>query len=192
MNNLYQQVIANAGNIVSKANDRQLSEDGFNEKVFSTSKIKMPKLNLEQTKVQIKTEEISYRNAPPGIAFSMSGSKSVEYAIYSIPLSGDIDLFVHLARPYIDRRVTYLEYNTLYYKEYSNSKLSGNEDLINAIRNRVVNFTTNINNSLSQFEQELNQFYDTQLKSAIEDFIKSEIAKRNLKSDAESKLNPFA
>lgn len=192
MASIYDQTIANAANIVLRASDRELSSDGFNETVFKSAKINIPKLNLPQTKVQIKTEEISYRNAPPGISFSISGSRTIEYALYSIPVSGDMELFAYLVRPFIDRRRTYVEYNTLYYKEYSDIKISGNDELVNAIKERVVGFTTNINNSLSQFENEVNQFHENKLKPTIAEFIKSEIEKRNLKSDSESKLNPFA
>jgi hypothetical protein len=192
MASIYDQTIANAANIVLRASDRELSSDGFSETVFKSAKINIPKLNLPQTKVQIKTEEISYRNAPPGISFSISGSRTIEYALYSIPVSGDMELFAYLVRPYIDRRRTYMEYNTLYYKEYSDIKISGNDELVNAIKERVVAFTTNVNNSLSQFENEVNQFHENKLKPTIAEFIKSEIVKRNLKSDSESKLNPFA
>jgi hypothetical protein len=192
MANIYDQTIANAANFILKTSDRELSSEGYNLRVFNSAKINIPKLHLDQTKVEIKKEEISYRNAPPGISFSISGSRSIEYAIYSIPVSGDMELFAYLVRPYIDRRTTYVEYKNLYYKEYSNAQISGNDELINQIKNRVVGFTTNVNANLKQFEDEVNNFHETKLKPTIDEFIKSEIAKRNLTSDSETKLNPFA
>jgi hypothetical protein len=56
----------------------------------------------------------------------------------------------------------------------------------------VVGFTTNVNTNLKQFEDEVNNFHETKLKPTINEFIKSEIAKRNLTSESVSKLNPFA
>jgi hypothetical protein len=192
MANIYDQTIVNAANIILKTSDRELSSERYNEKVFNSAKISIPKLHLDQTKVDIKQEEISYRNAPIGISFSTSGSRIIEYAIYSIPVSGDMELFAYLIRPYIDRRTTYVEYKNLYYKEYSNVHISGNDELINQIKNRVVGFTTNVNTNLKQFEDEVNNFHETKLKPTINEFITSEIAKRNLTSDSVSKLNPFA
>lgn len=192
MANIYDQTIANAANIILKTSDRELSSEGYNQRVFNSAKISIPKLHLDQTKVEIKQEEISHRNAPPGISFSISGSRTIEYAIYSIPVSGDMELFAYLVRPYIDRRTTYVEYKNLYYKEYSNVQISGNDELINQIKNHVVGFTTNVNSNLKQFEDEVNNFHETKLKPTIDEFIKSEIAKRNLTSDSVSKLNPFA
>jgi hypothetical protein len=192
MANIYDQTIANAANIILKTSDRDLSSEGYNERVFNLAKISIPKLHLDQTKVAIKQEEISYRNAPIGISFSNSGSRIIEYAIYSIPVSGNMELFAYLVRPYIDRRTTYVEYKNLYYKEYSNVQISGNDELINQIKNRVVAFTTNVNNNLKQFEDEVNNFHETKLKPTINEFIKSELTKRNLTSDSVSKLNPFA
>ena len=191
MASIYDQTIANAANIILKTSDRDLSSEGYSQKVFNSAKISIPKLHLDQTKVDIKQEEISYRNAPPGISFSTSGSRTIEYAIYIIPVSGDMELFAYLVRPYIDRRTTYVEYKNLYYKEYSNIQISGNDDLINQIKNRVVSFTTNVNTNLKQFEDEVNNFHETKLKPTIDEFIKSEIEKRNLTSDSVSKLNPF-
>jgi hypothetical protein len=191
MANVFDQSIATAANIILKASDRELSANGFEERVFNNSKINVPKLNLDQTKVQIKKGEISYRNAPPGMTFSLSGTTEVEYAIYSIPVSGDMEIFGYLVRPFIDRRRTYVEYNTLYYKEYSNTQISGNDRLIEEIKNRVKGFTQNVNEALKQFDNEVQNFNETRLMPTIKQFIQSEIDKRNLKSDSESKLNPF-
>ena len=103
-----------------------------------------------------------------------------------------MELLAYLVRSYIDRRTTYVEYKNLYYKEYSNVPISGNDELINQIKNRVVGFTTNINSNLKQFEDEVSNNHETKFKLTIDDFIKSEIAKRNLTSNSVSKLNPFA
>ncbi len=191
MANIYQQIITNAANVITKANNRELSSEEYKENVFNSVKIKIPKVHLDQIKIDIKAEEISYRNAPPEISFSVSGSKIVEYAIYIIPVSGDMELFGYIIRPYINRRTTYIQYNNLYYKEYSNNPISGNDDLINEIKNRVVNFINNVNSSLKQFEGDVENFHETKLKPIIDTYIQSEIAKRNLTSDSISKLNPF-
>lgn len=191
MANIYDQTIANVANIISKSPDRELSSEGYNQSVFNSAKISIPKLHLDQTKVEIKQEEISFLNAPPEISFSISGSPTIEYAIYSIPVSGDLELFTSLIISYIDRRTIFVEYKNLYYKEYSNVQISGNDELINQIKNRVVSFTTNVNFKLMQFEDEVNNFHEMTLKPTIDELIKSEVAKRNLKSDSISKLNPF-
>ena len=192
MGNIYDQTIANTANIILKTSDREISSERYNERVFNSAKISVPKLHLDQTTVNIKQEEISYRNAPIGISFSTSGSRIIEYAIYIIPVSGDMELFAHLVKPYINGRTTYVEYKNLYYKEYSNVQISGNDELITQIKNRVLGFTTNVNTNLKQFEDEVNNFHETKLKPTINELIKSEIAKRNLTSESVSKLNPFA
>ncbi len=191
MKHFYDQMIASATKITLEALDRELSAPQFYERVFNGSKITTPKLNLDRTQVQIKKEEISYKNAPPGISFSMSGNTTVEYVLYNIPITGNMDIFASLVKPYIDRQRTYVDRNTLFYKEYSNMVITGNDDLINEIKNRVIDLTTQINNSLKQHEDELIQFYEITLKPTINEIIKSEISKRNLSSESESKLNPF-
>ncbi len=103
-----------------------------------------------------------------------------------------MNIFAYLVRPFIDRIRTYIDYNTLCYREYSNTLISGNDQLIEEIKNRVKAFSQDVDNSLKQFENEVQQFNQTKLKPTIVQFIKSEIDKRNLRSDSENKLNPFA
>ena len=67
MANIYEQAIANAANIILKTSDRELSSEGYAGKVYNSAKIDIPKILLEDTKVQIKEQEISFRNAPIGI-----------------------------------------------------------------------------------------------------------------------------
>ena len=59
MANIYDQTIANAANIILKTSNRELSSEGYTEKVYNSAKISIPKIVLEETKVQIKEEEIS-------------------------------------------------------------------------------------------------------------------------------------
>lgn len=191
MTDFYNQMIANATKITLEASDRELSTPQFYEKVFNSSKITSPKLNLDRTQVQIKKEEISYHNAPPGINFSMNGNTTVEYVLYNIPITGNMEMFASLVKPFIDRQRTYVDYNTLFYKEYSNIIITGNDSLINEIKNRVIDLTTKINNTLKQQEDEFIQFYEITLMPTIDKIIESEITKRNLSSESESKLNPF-
>ncbi|KIA94339.1 hypothetical protein OC25_10500 [Pedobacter kyungheensis] len=192
MTNIYQHSLSKASNIILKSTDRDLSSEEYNETVFQNSKIIVPKLQLDQTRVSIEEEQISFRNAPAGISFSISGSNLVEYVLYEIPIYGDIELFGSLSARHIDRTRTYIEYNKFCYKEYSNHKISGNNELIEEIKNRVLRITTDINDLLKSFEEEVNGFYASHLMPSIQSAIDSEIKRRNLKSDSESKLNPFA
>ncbi|MGA0556616.1 hypothetical protein ACO2Q8_08195 [Larkinella sp. VNQ87] len=191
MINIFDQKIAGAAKAIQQASDRDLSLPNYNEKVFDRFKVMSPKLSLEQTKVQIKKESISFRNAPPGISFSISGNTIVECAIYSIPVFGDVDLFEIYIKPYIDRQMTYFENKTLFYREYSNTQITGNDELIAEIKKHVIQFTDNVNNILAQCENEVNEFHNSRLKPRIDEMIRLEIDRRNLKSNSEAKLNPF-
>ena len=191
MSIIYDKIIAIANHVIHKASDRELSGPQFNEKVFADSKITIPKLNLDRTRVKIEKESISYHNAPPGISFSLSGNSIIEYALYDIPITGDIQLFGTLVGRHIDRQSAYVESSVLHYKEYSNIVITGNDILINDIKKRVVQLTNKITATLKEFENDMEQFYENTLKSNIEAGIESEKIKRDLKSDSESKLNPF-
>lgn len=192
MSNLYQQSLSKASNIILKSSDRDLSSAEYNERVFQNSKIIVPKLQLDQTKVSIKEEQISFRNAPAGISISMSGPTLVEYALYEIPINGDIELFGSISKRHIDRTRTYIQSTKFCYKEYSNHKISGNDGLIEEIKKRVIGITTSINDLLKSFEADVDSFNTSELKPIIDSSINSEIMRRNLKSNSESKLNPFA
>lgn len=109
MTQIYSQAISKAASFISKSTDRELCNENCNTVVFNSAKIDFPRLNLEQTKVQIKQEEISFSNAPRGIGISISGNKIVECAIYNTPVIGDRELFSVIVRPYIDRQKTYVE-----------------------------------------------------------------------------------
>jgi hypothetical protein len=192
MRNIYQQMLERGSNTVLKASHTDLNDLSFYDKVFNSSKVSLPKLDLERTRVEIKEEQISYRNAPPNISFSISGNTNIEYAIYKIPIVGDIELFGSLVGRHIDRQTTYVEYQTLCYKEYSNIPITNNDGLIDAIKARFLSFTNKINNELNQFDQELTDFYNTTFEPNVRGLIETEISKRNLNSSSASKLNPFA
>ncbi len=177
---------------INRSDDNQLNSPGFSETVFNQCKISIPVLNLERVKTEIKSEEINYRNAPPGINFSLSGSTVVEVALYTIPVSGNEELFKLVVGRYIDRQRTYYEHGNLYYKEYSNFNISGNSELINAIKNRVKEFTDSVIQALEQLSNEIEEFHQTKLKPSIESHLNSEINRRRQRRDSESQLNPFA
>ena len=101
-------------------------------------------------------------------------------------------MFATLVGRYLDRQITYAEHNALYYKEYSNVPITGNDDLIGEIKNRVLNFTAKINDELKRFEDELISFHKTTFEPKIKQLIQSEIDKRNLNYSSAAKLNPFA
>jgi hypothetical protein len=186
------EIIARGRKIVLAASNMELNDSNFAQKVRSSLKINSPKLSLERTQVQIKEEKISFNNAPEGIPFSLSGDTVIEFAMYKIPIIGDMETFASLVGRYLDRRTTFVESNNLCYKEYSNIPITANDELINAIKNRVVTFTTKINNELEQFAKELDDFYETVFMPTINQFIELEITKRDLNSNSAAKLNPFA
>jgi len=191
MATILDKITAIANNAIIRASDRDLSDEHFCERILLTSKVKAPKLNLDQTQVKIEKESISYRNAPPGINFSLSGNNIIEYVLYKIPITGDLEIFANLAGRYINRQTVYVDSSTLYYKEYSNSIITGNEELINDIKGRVLQLAERIKIPLQEFEAEIEQFYQDELKPKIYAAIEVERNKRNSKSDSETKLNPF-
>ncbi|EOG6897067.1 hypothetical protein ACLH3T_002444 [Flavobacterium psychrophilum] len=191
MKNINDNQLNNAYKQVTNSTDRDLFDDNFELKVFENTKIVVPYLDTEKTNVKIEKEMISYHNAPPGISFSPG--QTMEVAYFKIPIVGSLDLFSALVQnQFYNREVKYVEGRTLIYREYSSQQISGNDDVINGIKERAKIQVDNLIKILENFKVTAEQFNENELKENIKTFILKERDKRNLKSNSENKLNPFS
>lgn len=175
---------------IIKSNNTELLSDSFEGKIFEACKIYSPNLEKESTKVSIGTERLSFNNAPNG--FSFSPGDPYEYALFAVPISGNLEVFNEVVpRHFYNGNNKFVQGQIFYYKEFSEHTIAGNDEIIESIKGRAKVAINNIQNSLDAFNDKVDLFNE-ELKTKIVEWIKEEKEKRNMKSDAEDKLNPFA
>lgn len=117
----------------------------------------------------------------------------MEVAYFHVPIIGDLDLFASLVRQqFYNRKVKYVDGRTLIYREYSTRPITGNQELIDAIKQKAKTEIDTIQTALNEFKKTADAFNEGDLKKNIEKFITQERVRRNKKSNSENQLNPFA
>lgn len=191
MANIFEEQLQKAARQIIDSYDRDLFADNYENRVLESYKIKTPYLEKDKTKVTIQEEVISFHNAPPGVSFTPG--QTMEVAYFQVPIGGDLDLFAALVRhQFYNRQVKYVDGRTLYYREYSTRPITGNQELIDAIKQRAKTEIDNIQNALDEFKKTADEFNEGDLKKTITNFVTQERERRNKKSNSENQLNPFA
>ncbi|WP_202703288.1 hypothetical protein [Flavobacterium sp. UGB4466] len=190
MKNVYQAILENVKMKILKSSDRDLFSDQFENVTYNTYAIETPSLDKTQTVVKIDKEIIGFHNAPSGVSFS-PGSY-MDYAIFQIPIIGNLELFGNIVgNQFYNGSNKYVNGRNFLYKEFSSQPISGNEPLIEQIKERAKNSVNGLETALASFKKVAENFNQNELKNLISEVTASEKEKRNTKSDSENKLNPF-
>ncbi|GEM_PF-4972681 len=171
--------------------DSDLLSPSLENNVYESCKIYAPYLEKESTKVSIEKDRLSFNNAPAG--FSFSPGEIYEYALFAVPIIGDLEVFAEVAKGHFySGNNKFVSGKILYYKEFSEQPIAGNDGIIESIKGRAKIAINSVQTSLDAFKDKVDLFNENELKSNISEWIREEKEKRNMKSDAEDKLNPFA
>lgn len=179
----------NAHKTILSANDTELSSDKFAENIYQEFSIITPILDKENVDVRIEEEIIGFGNAPEGIRFH-PGQK-MEFALFTVPVIGSSDLFVLITKHIYNDRKSGFDGRNVLYKEISQHKISGNDEIIKGIKENAKIKFESIEKALTDFKESADTFNEQELKPLIFNIINKEKEKRNIKGDSENKLNPF-
>jgi hypothetical protein len=190
MRQIFEQKKIDANKTILSVNDSELNSEGFSEKIYDQFKIKTPHLDKENTDVQINEEMIGFGNAPNGISFR-PGQK-MEYALFSVPVIGDTELFGIITKHlFTNSKNSGFDGRNVLYKEFSQTKITGNDNIIKQIKNNAKDKFDAIESTLEEFKKDADEFNENDLKPFIIDNVEKERKKRNTRNDSENKLNPF-
>ena len=191
MKNVYQTILENAKMKIMKSSDKDLFSDQFESVIYDTYAVETPSLDKSKTVVKIDKEIMGFHNAPSGVSFS-PGSY-MDYAIFQIPIVGNLDLFGSIVgNQFYNGSNKYLNGRNFLYKEFSSHPIAGNEPLIEQIKERAKISVNGLETALESFKKNADNFNQNELKNLISEITASEKEKRNTKSDSENKLNPFS
>lgn len=189
MKQLFESTKYNAHKTILSANDTELSSENFEEKVFQEFCIEIPILDKENVDTRIDEEIIGFGNAPEGISFR-PGQK-MDYALFTVPVIGSSELFLAITRYLYNDRKSGFDGRNVIYKEISQFKISGNDEIISNIKQNAKAKFDSIEKALSDFKVKADAFNEEELRPLISETIKTEREKRDIKGDSENKLNPF-
>jgi hypothetical protein len=190
MKHIFDRARQNAKRAISEAKNDELFSDQFEENIFNENKIVTPYLDKDNTSQKIDNEVVGVDNPPPsGVSFT-PGEK-LEFALFSVPIKGDIELFLEIIKGIFWDNQKFISGKTLYYKEISKKPITNNDEVIDSIRKNAQDFINGVQRDLEQFNNKAEQFNENDLRPTIENEISEERKKRNDRGSSEDKLKPF-
>jgi hypothetical protein len=171
------------------ATDSELFSASFPDQIYKQHQIQTPYLDKENTSVQIGSEIIDFDNAPDNVSFT-PGSE-MEYALFSVPIKGNLDLFRKISRSLSWGRSRFISGSSFCYKEISPENITNNQSVIALIKGKAQRVITGVQALLDQFKQQADQFNESELMPMITKTIDEERQNRKQKGDSENKLKPF-
>jgi hypothetical protein len=176
---------------ILQVNDQSIFSDSYEERLFQEFKVSPPYLKKvkKEDSFIIGEERIEFENAPEGI--SITPGQTMEYALIVFKIGGPLDLFNEIMQKYYWDSKCYVRGGNIYYKEISPKKITGNDQVILAIKEKAKTKMEGIESQLNNFSQSALDFNDNDLKPFIAKAIEHERKRRNNQKDSESKLYPF-
>jgi hypothetical protein len=151
----------------------------------------VPKLQKENTKTSITTEQMNGMQLPSGTGFVRG--KIYDIANYTIPFSGNADFLKCL--PSTGQNVqpitveTHQNSITIKLTNWS-GVISGNEAEIEMLKKELVTNVESIENVITALESDIEQYIPI-LEKRIESELNRLIKQVNIKNESNDKLNPF-
>lgn len=190
MKKFFDAILTSVIKTISDSTDSELFSDQIEESTFNQYKIELPSLDKKNSKIDIAQEIIGFHNAPEGVNFTPG--HPMEYALFTIPVLGSVNIFKLITGPlYSDRKVGF-DGEYLYYKEFSTQRITGNDPVIQNIRENARLKIGLFESRLDGFKVEVDSFHVNSLKPTIKQTIENERKKRERKSDSIKKMNPFS
>jgi len=137
MKRLFDSVLKSVVDHITTSPDSALFSEKMEENVYNKFKIELPRLEKERLKIDIGEEIIGFGNAPEGVSFIPG--RPMEYALFSIPVTGSKELFKVIVNPYCSDRKTGFDGHNLLYKEITGRKITGNEIEIQQVKENAKN-----------------------------------------------------
>jgi hypothetical protein len=188
MKSIFEKRKAEASKAVAHASDSTLNGANYAEELFRQLKINPPILQTEKTQTDIGVETISFHNAPPG---PFTPGQKMEYAIFKVPVGGDIKIFAALAGNFGWDGNLKRDDSNIYYRELSSKKIDWNDEVIASIRENAKARFQGVMTMFDKFQSEAKHFNEEDLKPFISKLIDDERKRRNSLSESSRKLNPF-
>lgn len=189
METFYTQIISNVKEAIKKASDEQLKSDLYREELVSDFNIDPPHLDKDLVAVDIKSKTLTYNNAPEG--FDYHKGDVVNYAVYGIPIKGDVNLLQHKLDALIKASNKFsIAKEYLFVEEYYFEKIEDNEVAIAEVKAAMLKDVEFIEQYITEIQSELAAFKVT-LQSEIDTEIAIELENRRITQETLDKLNPF-
>jgi len=161
------------------------------EQLFNRYSITVPVLLKDKTKSYITTEHLEGHQLPSGTHFIIGQKYPVDIANYSIPFSGNSELFscipTNFSGGITDARIG----NGVLIIQLTNwGKIIGNEKILGNIKNQLLTRVDKIEEILSYQKNDVDKFLES-LRPQILQYLEGKINQVKLKIDSSDKLNPF-
>ena len=161
------------------------------ENIIKHSGFNTPKLIKEKTTTGISTLILSGDQLPPGTPFQYGKKYEVEVADYRVPFVGNADYFKIYPNKFNNTNLSsILNRDSLVFKLTDYGKISGNDLVIESLRQEFLLNIETTERILLQIEEELS-FYLPNLKIVIIESLKSRKQLLDSKKNSINKLNPF-
>jgi len=175
----------------SEALINEIDFDVEAENILEHSGFNTPKLIKEKTTTGISTLILSGDQLPPGTPFQYGKKYEVEVADYRVPFVGNAEYFKIYPDKFNNTNLSsVLNKNSLVFKLTDYGKISGNDLVIESLRQEFLLNIETTERILSQIEEELS-FYLPSLKIGIIESLKNRKQLLDSKKDSINKLNPF-
>ncbi len=188
---LLDQIIADIPASIATCDDKQLASDKLEKELIERKRVEAPELNLKEKTVEIKKEAFTHYNAPKDMKLLADNDQQMEVVIYTVPVLGDLFFFKELFPHINEHKGPGLSFqrSNLIYREYSLTKVEGDDELLEIIKNNAKREIGSIEGGLAQFAEVIKDFNERRLPEAVRQAIAEEKNRRQELKDSESKLN---
>jgi hypothetical protein len=189
METIYTKIFDNVKTAVKKASDEQLESDLYREELESEYTITPPHLEKDFLAVEIKSKTLTDNNAPEG--FDYQKGDVVNFALYSIPIKGDVNLLQHKIEALLKASNKFsIVNNFLFVEEYYFEKIEDNDVAIEAVKEAMLKDVAFIEQYVTEVNKEIEDFKII-LQTEINTEIAIELENRRITKETLDKLNPF-
>lgn len=189
METFYTKIFDNVKAAVKKASDEQLQSDLYREELVNDYSITPPHLEKNLLAVEIKSKTLTDNNAPEG--FDYHKGDVVNYALYSIPIKGDVNLLQHKTEALLKASNKFsIVKGFLFIEEYYFEKIENNDTAIQAVKADMLKDVAFIEQYILEVNKEIADF-KISLQTEINTEIAIELENRRITKETLDKLNPF-
>ncbi len=189
METFYSKIFDNVKAAVKNASDEQLESELYKQELESDFSITPPQLDKDLLAVEIKSKTLTDNNAPEG--FDYHKGDVVNYALYSIPVNGDVNLLQHKLEALLkaSNKFTVVK-GYLFIEEYHFEKIEDNEAAIQSVKDAMLKDVAFIEQYIAELHKEIDDFKIV-LQNEINTEIAIELENRRITKETLDKLNPF-
>jgi hypothetical protein len=190
MQKLFNERLQQAANSARDCSNQELMSTEFRDQVYDDAKIVTPRLNKNNIKISLGEQIMTSSNAPNGVYYTPG--KPLDYAEFAIAIIGKATIMEDLLKNLILNSQGYIQISgqKLIIRELSTDKISGNDGVIEYVKEQAKHKIYIIEKSLNDFDNEV-LIFNKLLLSTIDDVIEEERIKRKTDNDTLDKLKLF-